>query len=159
MVDKLEFCGLKQRKLDPCLFIGYTVIVVMYVEDIFVWSTEDKNMIGLTKLLNIQGVDLEEENDAARFLGLPLTKTVVGYIMMTQEGLLDPIIESMCLDVDHSTTNSTPCMKFTLTKYLYGDTCYESFACASIVGMMMYLAGHSCPEISYSVSQVARLKF
>ena len=60
MGDKLEFCGLKQRKLDPCLFIGYMVIVVMYVENIFMWSTEDQNMIDLKKLLNIEGVDIEE---------------------------------------------------------------------------------------------------
>ena len=77
-------------------------------------------------------------------------------MMMTQERLIDCIIESMGLDVDHSTTKSTPCMKVPLTKDLYGDPCSESFACESIVGMMMYLAGHSRPEIPYSVSQVAR---
>ena len=42
MVGKLEFCGLKQIKLDPCLFIGDTVIAVMYVDDILMWYTEDK---------------------------------------------------------------------------------------------------------------------
>ena len=34
MVDKLEFCGLRKIKLDLCLFIGYTVIAVMYVDNI-----------------------------------------------------------------------------------------------------------------------------
>ena len=53
MVEKLEFCGLKKSKLDPCLFIGDTVIAVMYVENILMWSTEDQNMTDLTKLLNI----------------------------------------------------------------------------------------------------------
>ena len=42
MVEKLEFCGLKKSKLDPCLFIGDTVIAVMYVDDILMWYTEDK---------------------------------------------------------------------------------------------------------------------
>ena len=42
MVNKLEFCGLKKSKLDPCLFIGDTVIAVMYVDDILMWYTEDK---------------------------------------------------------------------------------------------------------------------
>ena len=39
------------------------------------------------------GVDLEEEDDAAGFLGVKLTKVGdVGQIMMTQEGLTDRII-------------------------------------------------------------------
>ena len=60
MVDKLDFCGLKQSKLDPCLFTGDTVIAVMYVDDILMWSTEDQHMVDLGKLLNKNGVDLEE---------------------------------------------------------------------------------------------------
>ena len=58
MVDKLEFCGLKQIKLDMCLFIVDTVIAVMYVDDILRWSTEDQNMSDLTKLLNTEVVDI-----------------------------------------------------------------------------------------------------
>ena len=77
-------------------------------------------------------------------------------MMMNQEGLIDRIIEAFGLDVDHSTQNSTPCMKDPLTKNLDGDPCSESFAHASIIGMLMYLDGHSRPEISYNVSRVAR---
>ena len=77
-------------------------------------------------------------------------------MMMNQEGLIDRIIEAFGLDVDHSTQNSTPCMKDPLTKNLDGDPCSESFAHASIIGMLMYLDGHSRPEISYNVSRVTR---
>ena len=70
MVNKLEFCGLKQSKLDPCLFIGDTVIAVMHVDNILMWSTEDQNMTDLIKFFNTAGVDLEKENDAAGFLGI-----------------------------------------------------------------------------------------
>ena len=65
MVEELAFCGLQQSKLDPCLFIGDTVIAVMYVENLLMWSTEDKHMIDLGQLLNKAGVYSEEENDAA----------------------------------------------------------------------------------------------
>ena len=58
MVRKLEFFGLQLIKLDPCLFIGDTVIAVMYVDDILRWSTEDQNMSDLTKLLNTEVVDI-----------------------------------------------------------------------------------------------------
>ena len=159
MVEKLEFCGLQQSKLDPCLFIGDTVIAVMYVDDLLMWSTEDNHMIELGQLLNKAGVDIEEENDAAGFLGVKLTKTPEGSMMMTQEGLIGRIIEAMGLDVEHSTPKSTPCLKAPLTKDVDGDPCSESFAYASIVGMLLYLSGHSRPDISYSVSQVARFTF
>ena len=84
MVDKLEFCGFKKIKLDLCLFIVNIVIAVIYVEDILMWYTEDQNITDLKKLLNTEGVDLEEENDAAGFLGVHLTKTSGGSTMMTQ---------------------------------------------------------------------------
>ena len=80
-------------------------------------------------------------------------------MMMTQEGLIEKIIEAMVLDVYHRTPKSTPCMKAPLTKYLDGDTCSESFSYASIVGMLFYLDVHSSTDISYSVSQVARFSF
>ena len=65
----------------------------------------------------------------------------------------------MGLDVDHSTPKSTLYSKAPLTKDVDGDPCSESFTYASIVGMLLYLSGHSRPDISYSVSQVARFTF
>ena len=59
MVEKLEFCGLKQNKLDTGLFIGDVVISVMCVDDILMWSTGDQNIIDLTKLLNTEVIDIE----------------------------------------------------------------------------------------------------
>ena len=88
MVEKLDFYCLQQSKLDPCLFIGDTVIAVMHVDDLLMRSTKDKHMIDLGQLLNKAGVDIEEENDAAGFLGVKLTKTAVCSMMMTQEGLI-----------------------------------------------------------------------
>ena len=41
MVEKLEKVGMKYSELDPCLFIGKTVIVVMYVDDILMWSPKE----------------------------------------------------------------------------------------------------------------------
>ena len=47
MVEKLEFCDLKQNKLGLCILIGDTDIVVIYIDDLLVWSTEDKYMTSL----------------------------------------------------------------------------------------------------------------
>ena len=159
MVEKLEVCGMKQSKLDPCLFVGDKVMAVLYVDNLLLWSTDDQHIIDLGNELNEVGVDLEEEDDVAGFLGVKLTKTPNGSMVMTQEGLTDRIIEAMGLDKENSTPKHTPCLKAPLHKDVDGDPCSESFAHASIVGMLLYLSGHSRPDIAYSVSQVARFTF
>ena len=104
-------------------------------------------------------MDIEEENYAAGFLGVKLTKTAGRSRTMTEEGLTDRSVEAIGLHPEHSTPKSTPYLKARLTKDLNGDPCSESFAYSSIVGMLLYLAGHTRPDISYSVSQVARFTF
>ena len=54
-------------------------------------------------------VELEEEGDAARFLGvqLPREKTT-GHIHMTQEGLIKRIIEALGLDMDQTNAKGPP---------------------------------------------------
>ena len=130
----------------------------MYVDDTLMWSTSEDNIFKLCGLLRAEGVELEEEDDAAGFLGVKLTKCGT-QMTMTQEGLIDRSIEALDLDVDLSTPRATPCLKAPLTKDLDGDPCHGTFAYASVVGMLLYLAGHSRPDIAYSVSQAARFTF
>ena len=68
-------------------------------------------MIDLAQLLNKEGVDLEEENNDAGFLAVNTTKTSGGMAVMTQEGLIGRVVEATGLDVNHSTSKSTPCLK------------------------------------------------
>lgn len=160
MTEKLIESGLNQSELDPCLFIGEKVIAVLYVDDILMWSTDAKHIYDLGDLLRSKGVELEEEGDAAGFLGVQLTRIEeTGQILMTQEGLTQRIIEALGLDVETSTPKATPCMKKPLTKDPDGDPPHESFSYASIIGMMLYLAGHTRPDISYSVHCAARFTF
>ena len=45
------------------------------------------------------GVDLEQEDDTAGFFGLIIEKNKDGLLEMTQEGLIDRVIETLGLDV------------------------------------------------------------
>ena len=47
-------------------------------------------------------------------------------------------------------------MKAPITKDLDGDPCSEYFAYASIIRILLYLAGHYSPDIFYIVIQVSR---
>ena len=47
LTEKLERCGLKQFKLDPCLFFGNKVICIVYVDDLLFWSPKEEFIIEL----------------------------------------------------------------------------------------------------------------
>lgn len=159
MVQKLESAGLRQSELDPCLFIGDTVIAILYVDDVLMWSTDADHIYALGQDLRSKGVELEEEGDAAGFLGVKLTRIEeTGQILMTQEGLITRIIEALGLD-ENSTSRPTPCHKTPLTKDLDGDPATGNFSYASVVGMLLYLAGHTRPDLAYSVNSAARFTF
>ena len=78
---------------------------------------------------------------------------------MSQQGLIDRIIEALGLALDNSTPKKISCLKTPLTKDADGDPPEGSFKYASVVGMLLYLSGHSRLDLAYSVSQVAQFTF
>ena len=72
MTAKIKLCGMQQSKMDPCLFIGYKVIEIIYVDDILFWSVDENKIHDLAINLLLQGVDLEQEDYAAGFLVVTL---------------------------------------------------------------------------------------
>ena len=60
---------LSPNYLDPCLFIEEKVICIYYVDDLLFWSKDEAHINELAILLHHSGVDLEQEDDAASFLG------------------------------------------------------------------------------------------
>ena len=72
ITQKLETCGLEQSKFDPCLFVGEKLICVVYVDDLIFWSKDTVAINDSAMQLRELGVDLEQEDDAAGFLGVTL---------------------------------------------------------------------------------------
>ena len=75
-------------------------------------------------------------------------------IKLTQTRLTKRRIEA--LEVSHHPIKHTPAGHETLTKDIAGDPPDAVFNYSSVVGMLQYLQGHSRPDITYAVSQVAR---
>ena len=119
-------------KLDPCLFVGENVICISYVDDILFWSTDEKFIDELAGKLRDQGLLLEQENDAAWFLDVKMTKTSDGKIELTQTGLTDRIIEALGLDSKLSTSKWTPAEHAPLTKDVEGEPPQGSFSYSSV---------------------------
>ena len=160
LTEKLECCGLKQSKLDPCLFFGHKVICIVYVDDLLFWSHKEESIIELAEQLRAEEIELEEEGDAAGFLGVQLRRDkATGHIHMTQEGLIKRIIEALGFDLSLTKPKGTPAERQPLIKDENGPPRQDSFNYASVVGMLLYLSGHTRPDLTYSVSQVARFMF
>ena len=104
LVKKMEICGMPQSDLDPCLFIGENIVCICYVDDLIFWAKDEKDIHDLAMKLREVGVDLEQEEDDAGFLGVRMDHNhKTGLLDMKQEGLIKRVIEAMGLDV--RTTN------------------------------------------------------
>ncbi len=106
---KLEECGLEQSKFDPCLFIGPNVICVVYVDDLIFWSQDVPKINGVAMDLQKLGVDLEQEDNAAGFLGVTLDcNASTGLLEKKQTGLIKWVIKALGLDDGYSKGKHTP---------------------------------------------------
>jgi hypothetical protein len=106
------------------------------------------------------GVDLEQETDAAGFLGIRMERDPnTGLLEMKQEGLILRIIEAMGLDVGTVNPKWTPAEAAPLVKDSEGAPASGDFSYSSVVGMLLYLSGHTRPDIAYAVNCAARYMF
>ena len=160
MVEKMEACGMKQSSLDPCLFVGDKVIAIQYVDDLLFWSRDEKDIYDLAMALRNEGVDLEEESDAAGFLGVSLIRDPdTNLLEMRQDGLIDRVLSALGLDDGMATPKYTPSDGTPLVRDEDGEMATGQFGYSSVVGMLLYLAGHSRPDIAYAVNCCARYMF
>ena len=160
LVERMEMCGLKQSSLDPCLFVGSKVIAISYVDDLIFWARDEKDIHDVAMKLREVGVDLEQETDAAGFLGIRMERDpTTGLIEMKQEGLILRIIEAMGLDVGIVNSKWTPAEAAPLVKDSEGAPATGAFSYSSVVGMLLYLSGHTRPDIAYAVNCAARYMF
>ena len=100
---------------------------------------------------------LEEEDDAAGFLGVSITRNPeTKDVTFKQLGLTDRIIEALgCEDLPGVDTPADQ----VLGKDENGDPANCTFSYASVIGMLWYLYGHSRPDLGFAVSQAARFAF
>ncbi|CAJ1967493.1 unnamed protein product [Cylindrotheca closterium] len=153
---KLENAGFKsQEEVDPCLFISDKVICLVYVDDTLFFSPKEEYRNKAIESLKSQGVAVEIEDSVAGFLGVHIERDESNKtIKLTQKGLTKRIIEA--LNIDQEPQKHTPALKEPLGKDENGDPANGSFSYASVIGMALYLCGHSRPDIQFAVSQCAR---
>ena len=98
---------------------------------------------------------LEREKDMADFLGINISRDEKNNsLTMTQTEMIERILAA--IDMTDCNHKYTPADKDPLCKDITGAPCCEDWDYRSIVGMMLYLAGSTKPDISYAVHQCAR---
>ena len=67
--------SINHRKVDPCVFIGEDIIFLVYVEDCLIFS-RDKDKINqlIDKLKNKEKLDLTDEGDVEKYLGVEIDR-------------------------------------------------------------------------------------
>ena len=146
--QKTKTCGLELSNFDPCLFVGTKGISVVYVDDLIFWSKDTLAINDSAMQLRELGMDLEQKDDTAGFLGVTLERdSETGLLEMKQTGLIKRIIKALGLD-DGAKGKFTPSESKPLVKDVNGDLASGAFSYSSVVGMLLYLSGHTRPDIS-----------
>jgi hypothetical protein len=142
--------------LDPCLFIGKHVIVVIYIDDLLFFSKSIDTIDSPISALHDEGIWIRKEGSAEGFFGVNVTHaTSSRCITLTQTGLTQCIVEALGLCSRSSTALSTPAESAPLPKDSEGDLASGAFNYAAVVGMLLYLCRHSRPDITFAIHQCA----
>ena len=159
--------GFKASSFDPCLFISKDAVILSYVDDCILINrskTEIDSLIDSLKTGKLKNGKLgkkyllDVEGDYAGFLGIDILKVDdgKGSLEFLQTGLIDRILNTLSLNDKTTTVRSVPAGTTPLGKDEHGPPRKEFWSYPSVIGMMLYLASNSRPDIAFAVNQCER---
>ena len=160
--DHLSAQGLQPSKLDSCLFVGKSIVVVIYADDLLIYAKTSSEIDSLFSRLQATGICIQHEGTAKGFLGVDIVRTYTlsgPKITLLQVDLTKCIIGAVGLCSSLSTSIGTPAETSPLAKDADGPPASGAFNYAAAVGMLLYLSGHSRPDIAFAVHQCAQYTF
>ncbi len=117
---------------------------VAYVDNLIFWSCNVAKINRVAMELCKLGVMLEQEDDAAGFLGVKMEcNSNTGLLEMRQTGLIVRVVEALGLDDGYAQGKHTPTETKPLVKNEDGVAADKGFSYSSVVGMLLYLSGHT----------------
>ena len=133
---------------------------VIYVDDTIFTGPNQTQIDKEIKLLGIKQPNEEspfefrDEGELSAFLGIKIEKTKDGKFNLTRPGLIEKVLVASGM-ID-SNSNSTPSALEHLGPDEHGESINESWEYASIIGILMYLANNTRPDIAHAVHACAR---
>ena len=156
----LKTRGWKPSEIDPCLFMKRNMICVIYVDDTIFAGPSAKDIDNEVKLLGIkqdteeQPFEFRDEGEVSAFLGIKIEKISDSEFYLSQPGLISKVLKAA--GMDDCNPNTTPSTLEPLGPDLEGKPFDEKWEYHSIIGMLMYLANNSRPDIAHAVHACAR---
>jgi hypothetical protein len=143
------------------LFVGKEVIAVIYVDDVLFYARSDDAISNVIKQLQENNIAIHREKDEAGFLGIDISpvSSLPSKLSLTHAGLTKRIVEALGLYSKFSTKVDTPAEAAPLPKDADGAPAHGTINNAAVVGMLLYLSGHSRPDIAFAVHQCTRYTF
>jgi hypothetical protein len=158
--DGLLERGYVQSVNDPCLFMKQGIICVVYVDDtIFAGADsavleEEIRLLGVSDTEQRHTFQLRNEGEVGAFLGIQITKTGSKTFELKQTGLIKKVLETA--DMMDCNGVTTPTGSQPVGSDVDGPSFSESWKYRTVVGMLMYLAANTRPDIAFAVHQAAR---
>lgn len=154
--QKMIEIGFVQSKTDPCLYIysadGKDCFSIQHVDDLLFAATDESLIIALTSRLSSE-FELKDLGRLQHFLGIDVKTTPEGGFQLSQHGYIDKIAAELGLaDCKPSKFPLDPgYYQLSDDKYLSNNTEYRK-----IIGMLLYAAINTRPDISASVNILAQ---
>ena len=158
--DGLIERGFRRSDHDPCLFLKKDMICIIYVDDTIFAGKNPEDLEAIIKSLGVSDHEqrhsftLRDEGEVGDFLGIRIEKVGERTFKLTQLGLIEKVLQAAgmvdCRGVP------TPATTTPVGTDIHGDKFSETWDYSSVIGMLMYLAGNTRPDIAYAVHQAAR---
>jgi len=136
------------------------MICLVYVDDTILVSPDseaiERKITGLGVSTNEQRhqFQLRDEGKVGDFLGIRIEKQGSRKFNLTQTGLINKVLKAS--DMETCNSVETPAFTAALRSDKEGPPFDESWKYATVIGMLMYLASNSRPDLSFAVHQCAR---
>lgn len=131
--------------------------VVVYVDDTIMAGPDADKIEELIKDLGVADNEehetfmLRDKGSVGDFLGIRIEKQANDTFTLSQTGLIEKVIKASGMADCNSPM--TPSSTDPLGSDKLGEVYSESWAYAEIVGMLIFLATNSRPDITYAVNQ------
>ena len=158
--DGLVERGFKQSAMDPCLFLKDQMICVVYVDDTIIAGPDGAKIEELITSLGVRKDEqrhtfvLRDEGEVGDFLGIRIEKKGNRRFKLSQPGLINKVIKTS--NMEDCNPTRTPALTTPLGSDQEGEDFKENWSYPTIVGMLMFLANNSRPDIAFAVHQCAR---
>jgi hypothetical protein len=151
----LNALGMTESAHDPCLLYRPGLIMVLYVDDAGIAAPVRADIEFFVKQLKDLEFDVEIEDNFNEYLGIKIDDLPSGAKKMSQKGLIQKTLKAA--KMEDCNPNWVPAAQASLGTDPDGEDHDQSkWHYSSIVGMLLYIANNTRPDISFAVSSVAR---